>query len=169
MSFRLTSKLSMFAPGATFQVKDLISGVPRVPLETAELRIVACNLEKGSKWEESGKSRREVTFTHPVRAITLYKKKVFKLPAGQEINEHFPEVISFDGIYQKLYPAQMLTKTHGIDLYWEVQLLSDTFVDQELIGPVDSFRYIYFFRENRKKDDDLGVIDLDPKDKKDVA
>jgi hypothetical protein len=169
MSFRLTSKLSMFAPGAKFQVKELISGVPRVPLESAELRIVACNLEKGSYWEKSGKNRSEETFSHPVRAITLYKKKVFKLPAGQEINVHFPEVISFDGIYQKLYPAQMLTKTHGIDLYWEVQLLSDTFVDQELIGPVDSFRYIYFFGENRKKDDDLGVIDLDPKDKKDVA
>lgn len=169
MSFRLTTKPSMFAPGAKFQVKELISGVPRVPLESAELRIVACNVEKGSYWSGSDRERREKTFSHPVRAITLYKKKVFKLPAGQEINVHFPEVISFDEIYKKLYPAQMLTKTHGIDIYWEVQLLNDTFVDQELIGPIEPFKYHYFLGENVLKDDNLGVIDLDPKDKKDVA
>lgn len=169
MSFRLTTKPSMFAPGTKFQVKDLISGVPRVPLESAELRIVACNLEKGSYWSGSDRERREKTFSHPVRAITLFKKKVFKLPAGHEINEHFPEEISFDEIYKKLYPAQMLTKTHGIDLYWEVQLLNDTLVDQELIGPIDPFKYHYFLGENVLKDDNLGVIDLDPKDKKDVA
>ncbi len=169
MSFRLTTKPSMFAPGAKFQVKQLISGVPRVPLESAELRIVACNLEKGSYWVKSGKDSSKHTFSHPVRAITLYKKKVFKLPAGQEINVHFPEVISFDEIYKKLYPSHMLKETHGIDIYWEVQLLHDSYVDQELIGPTEPFKYHYFLGENVLKDDNLGVIDLDPKDKKDVA
>jgi hypothetical protein len=134
MSFRLTSKPSMFTPGTKFQVKDLISGTPRVPLEFAELRIVACNLEKGSHMTGSGRNTREENFSHPVRAMTLYKKKVSNLPAGQEINVHFAEEISFDDIYKKLYPAQMLTKTHGIDLYWEVQLLHEAYVDQELVS-----------------------------------
>lgn len=169
MTFRLLTKPSMFEPGAKFQVKELISGTPRVPLGSAELRIVACNMEKGSYIRGHGRDMREETFVKPVRAVTLYKKKVFKLPAGQEINVHFPEVISFDEIYKKLYPAQMLTKTHGIDIYWEVQLLHDSYVDQELIGPTEPFKYHYFLGENVLKEGDLGVIDLDPKDKKDVA
>jgi hypothetical protein len=168
MSFRLTSKPSMFTPGTKFQVKDLISGTPRVPLEFAELRIVACNLEKGSHMTGSGRNTREENFSHPVRAMTLYKKKVSNLPAGQEINVHFPEEISFDDIYKKLYPAQMLTKTHGIDLYWEVQLLHEAYVDQELVGPTEHLKYQYFLPESDTKNA-LGVIDLDPRDKKDVA
>jgi hypothetical protein len=164
MQFRLHTKLSMFEPGAKFQVKELISGAPRVPLKSAELRIVACNMEKGSYWRDSGRHIREEEFVKPVRAFTLYKKKVFNLPAGQEINVHFPEVISFDEIYKKLYPAQMLTKTHGIDIHWEVQLLHDSYVDQELIGPIAPFKYHYFLDQNDAKGDDLGVIDLDPQE-----
>jgi hypothetical protein len=169
MSFRLTSKPSMFTPGTKFQVKDLISGIPRVHLKSAELRIVACNLEKGSYMTGSRRNRREATFSYPVRAMTLYKKKVSNLPAGLEINVHFPEEISFDDIYKKLYPAQMLTKTHGIDLYWEVQLLHEAYVDQELVGPTEHLKYQYFFSQNDVKGDALGGIDLDPQDKRKVG
>ena len=35
--------------------------------------------------------------------------------------------------------------THGLDIYWEVQLLTDEFVDQELEGPTGRFREVDFY------------------------
>ena len=37
-------------------------------------------------------------------------------------------------MFQALYPRQMVTDSHGLDLIWEIQLIVDNFIDQELIG-----------------------------------
>ena len=37
-------------------------------------------------------------------------------------------------MFQALYPRQMITESHGLDLVWEIQLIVDDLVDQELIG-----------------------------------
>ncbi|HMP04928.1 MAG TPA: hypothetical protein PJ982_01150, partial [Lacipirellulaceae bacterium] len=33
-------------------------------------------------------------------------------------------------------PPLSVSKTHGVDVYWEIQLIHDKFVDQELVGDV---------------------------------
>jgi hypothetical protein len=40
----------------------------------------------------------------------------------------------------------MITSTHGLDLCWEVQLILDDFVDQELHGNPDSFVQEDFYK-----------------------
>ena len=37
-------------------------------------------------------------------------------------------------MFQALYPRQMVSESHGLDLVWEIQLIVDDLVDQELIG-----------------------------------
>ena len=37
-------------------------------------------------------------------------------------------------MFQSLYPRQMISQSHGLDLVWEIQLIIDDLVDQELIG-----------------------------------
>jgi hypothetical protein len=36
-------------------------------------------------------------------------------------------------MYKVLYPMQMISSTHGLDIHWEVQLIHKEFIDQELI------------------------------------
>ena len=53
---------------------------------------------------------------------------------GRSVDSYFPESVSFKPMFQALYPPQMVGEVHGLDLVWEVQLLVDDFIDQELIG-----------------------------------
>ena len=42
-------------------------------------------------------------------------------------------------MFKSLYPRQMVSSEHGIDLAWEIQLIVDDFVDQELHGDPNAF------------------------------
>jgi hypothetical protein len=44
-------------------------------------------------------------------------------------------------MFRALYPPQSTSRTHGLDVYWEAQLIHDELVDQELVGPVDCFAF----------------------------
>jgi hypothetical protein len=128
-------------PDKTYKVSKFFSGRSRVPLEDITLRIVACNMEKGQYVRGSGSNQRTVSFSEPVRGVLLYEKCVNHIPNRVQIRNYFDEEISFKSMFEILYPPYMASPTHGIDVYWEIQLLHPEFVDQELIAPTKHFRY----------------------------
>ena len=117
-------------------VGELFHGVSRVVLHDVTLRIVACNMERGQYRRGSGSSERIVSFTEPVRGMVLFEKKVAAIPAAVPVESYFPETVSFEPIFDSLFPPLSVSKTHGVDVYWEIQLIHDKFVDQELVGDV---------------------------------
>lgn len=144
MTFRLKSRSGKISPGSKHLISDLVSGIPRADLKDVTLRIVACNLESGQYVRGSGSNERTVSFSSPVRGVLLYSKKVKLIPKNQPVENYFQDSISFDPMFKALYPRNKVSGTHGLDVYWEVQLLLDDFVDQELVGR-NSFRNKDFF------------------------
>ena len=78
-----------------------------------------------------------VLVTQTVQFFCIQKIPI--IPAGTPIHQYFDEEISFKPMFECLYPRQMAKDTHGLDLVWEVQLLVDDLIDQELIGNNDAF------------------------------
>ena len=127
------------------QISQLISGKSEVDLKNMTLRVVACNMEKGQYVRGSGSNRRTVSFEEPVRPIILYSEKVSRIPSGQELGGCFPGEVDFGPIFKTLYPPLEISETHGLAVYWEVQLLHDEFIDHELKGPTDRVEVTDFF------------------------
>ena len=127
------------------QISQLISGKSEVDLKNMTLRVVACNMEKGQWVRGSGKSRGTQDFEEPVRPIILYSEKVSRIPREQELGDHFPGEVDFGPIFKTLYPPLEISGTHGLAVYWEVQLLHDEFMDHELKGPSDRIEVTDFF------------------------
>ena len=53
---------------------------------------------------------------------------------GRSVDSYFRKAYPLSQCFKALYPPQMVGEVHGLDLVWEVQLLVDDFIDQELIG-----------------------------------
>ena len=148
MTFRFNFKsvLKDVNRESAVNVGQLIAGSSRVDLHDATLRVVACNLEKGQYVRGSGSNRRTVSFSNPSRAVLLYSKKVPIITEGTPIGTYFNEEFPFKPMFKCLYPRQMVTDEHGLDLAWEVQLLVDDLVDQELHGNPNVFVQKEFFK-----------------------
>tara|TARA_B100002019_G_scaffold9043_1_gene7135 strand:- start:313 stop:1440 length:1128 start_codon:yes stop_codon:yes gene_type:complete len=139
MAFHFKAKIRKVSRESTVNVSKLITGQSRIDLIDSVLRVVACNMEKGQYVRGYGSNRRTISFSHPNRAVLLYSKKIPIIPAGTPIHQYFDEEISFKPMFQSLYPRQMVTDKHGLDLVWEVQLIVDDLIDQELIGNPNVF------------------------------
>ena len=126
-------------------VSDLFYGVSRTDLKDVTLRIVACNMEKGEYVRGSGSNRRTVSFSTPVRGVLLYSKKVTLIPKNHSVENHFRDSMSFEPMFKVLYPPSEVSKSHGLFIYWEIQLIHNDFVDQELVGDTARFRREDFF------------------------
>ena len=134
MAFHFRSKISNVNRNSKINIGKLVTGRSRVDLIDPVLRVVACNMEKGEYIRGYGSTRRTVSFTHPNRAVLLYSRRIPIIPKGAPIHNYFDEEFSFKPMFQALYPKQMISTSHGLDLVWEVQLIVDDLVDQELIG-----------------------------------
>jgi hypothetical protein len=145
MTFRFKTKLSKVNRKSTINVGELITGSSRVNLFDATLRVVACNLEKGQYVRGSGSNRRTVSFTHPTRAVRLYSKRIPMITKGTPIESYLNQEFSFEPMFKSLYPRQMVSSEHGLDLAWEVQLIVDDFIDQELHGNPNAFLQEEFY------------------------
>jgi len=145
MTFRFKAKLSKVNRESTVNVAELIAGSSRVDLFDATLRVVACNQEKGQYVRGSGSNRRTVSFTHPTRAVLLYSKRIPMITRGTPIDSYFNQEFSFEPMFKSLYPRQMVSSEHGLDLAWEVQLIVEDFVDQELHGDPNAFLQEEFY------------------------
>ena len=128
------------------QIPQLISGKSEVDLKNMTLRVVACNMEKGQYWRRGNKGHKNtISFEEPVRPIILYSEKVSRIPAGQQIGGHFPGEVDFGPMFKTLYPPLDISETHGLAVYWEVQLLNDELSNHELKGPSDQIEVTDFF------------------------
>lgn len=127
-----------------FRIRDLVWGTSRVDLKNVELKVVACNMEKWQYTRWSWSNKRTVSFSEPFNAISLYDKKIDFIPMNTEISEYFKWDISFEEMYKVLYPEQMLWNNHWLKVHWEVQLIHNKFIDQELIWDSKKFKFENF-------------------------
>ena len=127
-------------PGLVCRAGDLFYGKSRIDLKNIKLRVVACNQEKGQRVEGDGSNRRTVSFSNPVQGLLIYEKHIDHIAAGDSVERWFPEEVYFDRIFNNLLPPMMISSTHGLDLYWEIQLIHNELVDQELIGKVHKLK-----------------------------
>ena len=124
-----------------YTVDDLVRGQARIPLSNARLRVVAYNMEKGQYKRGSGTQTRTISFSNPVNGLLLYDEIVDHIPARTQIAHSFPGHLAFDDMFRQLYPPQMVSSKHGLATHWEVQLILDDLLDQEIIGDAASVRY----------------------------
>ena len=80
-----------------------------------------------------------------MRPVILYSETDGKIPKGQEIAGYLPGEVDFGPMFKSLYPPLELSVTHGLTVYWEVQLLHDEFIDHELKGPAHQIVKSGFF------------------------
>lgn len=139
MRFELHGLPQRICRGDAIRASALLRGRARVPLENITVRIVACNMELGQYKRGSGTKERTVSFKEPVRAVVLYEQRVALIPADHPVERYLPGEIAFEPMFRALYPPQMVGRKHGLALYWEVQLIHDDFIDQEVVGPIDCF------------------------------
>jgi hypothetical protein len=139
MAFHFKPRIRKIDRASTVNVADLVTGRSRVDLIDPVLRVVACNMEKGQYIRGYGSNRRTRSFSHPNRAVLLFSRRVPIIPKGAPIHQYFDEEFSFKPMFEALYPRQMVSSSHGLDLVWEVQLIVADLVDQELIGNPDAF------------------------------
>ena len=153
MKFHINRNLpSMLRPGVDYPVGKFFYGKARVPLEDVTLRIVASNMECGQYRRRSGSTTRTVSFREPVRGVVLFEKTVESIPARTSIARYFQqESFRFDDMFHVLYPPNMISTTHGLDVHWEIQLLHPEFVDHELEGPKKKFSYQDFLSDGKKE------------------
>ena len=130
-------------PGVTVCSGDVLSF--RKGKDVITLRVVACNLEKGKYIRGSGSNTRTVSFSKPIQGVLLYKHKVETIPRKQPVENYFPGEVEFDAMFDGLYPPAQVSESHGLFVYWEVQLLVDELVDQELAGSVSGLEEEDFF------------------------
>ncbi len=141
MTFHLKKPLGQIRRGTRAVLGSLVEGQPRVDLVDVKVRVVACNMECGQYKRGSGTNERTVSFRRPVRAVLLCEQYVRRVPAHVSIAAYLDREFSFDPMFDTLYPPQMLTSSHGLDVHWEVQLIHEHFIDQELVGLAKRFEY----------------------------
>jgi hypothetical protein len=126
--------------GLSCRPGDLISGKAGVALEQVQVRLVAYNREHGqyTKQEKDGNSTKTVTreFTAEAGGLVLYEQLLLHVPKNRPIESVLSGEISFDALFDTLYPPVMHAGTHGLDVQLEAQLLHPEFVDQEVELPV---------------------------------
>ena len=141
MTFALHGVPNRICRGDRLKAGSLLKGRSRVALENITLRVVACNMELGQYKRGSGTKERTVSFREPVRAVVLYEQRIPLIPAGAPVERFITGEIAFEPMFRALYPPQMAGSSHGLSLHWEVQLIHDDFIDQELIGPIHCFTF----------------------------
>lgn len=166
MKFHLSKNLpNRLKPGVKYPVGKFFYGKSRVPLKNVTLRIVASNMECGQYQRRQGSTTRTVSFREPVRGVILFEKTAELIPANTTVSRYFQqEVFSFDEMFNVLYPPNMVSKTHGLDVHWEVQLLHPEFVDHELEGVKGRFSFDDFLgdgkSENKAEEKDELVFEI---------
>ncbi len=139
MAFHFKPRISKIDRNSSVNVSDLVTGRSRVDLIDPVLRVVACNIERGEYIRGHGSNQRTVSFSHPNRAVLLFSRRVPIIPKGAAVEQYFNEEFSFKPMFEGLYPRQMVSDSHGLDMVWEVQLIVPDLVDQELLGNPNTF------------------------------
>ena len=80
----------------------------------------------------SGSNRRRVIFSTQVSGVLLYSKKVMLIPKDQSLENYFQDSMSFERMFKTLYPPSEVSESHGLSIYWELHLIHNDFLDQEV-------------------------------------
>jgi hypothetical protein len=147
MKFRFKQVPNRIDRTTRVPIEQLIHGVARVELKDVTLRVVACNLEKGQYMRGSGSDRRTVSFSEPIQGVLLYEQKARSIPPKQPVENSFEGMVEFGPMFDALYPPAEVSSSHGLFVYWEVQLLLDKFIDQELAGSTSGLLEEDFFSD----------------------
>jgi hypothetical protein len=140
MTFRFKKIPQRVDRDTVVMVSDLVEGIARVDLREVTLRVVACNMEKGQYTRGSGTNTRTVSFSEPTRGVLLYSRTIDLIPKKQPVESYFNEEFPFKPMFKALYPPNMVSSTHGLQVYWEVQFIHNEFVDHELEGDINIFK-----------------------------
>lgn len=134
-------------PDTRLDVRDVVRGRARVPLEDCVLRVVAFNREKGQYKQRSKDKTETREFAEIVRAVVLFEQRLPHVPANAQIAQWIEGEVAFGPVFTRLHPPVSMGPAHGIDIRWEVQLLHGDFVDQEVALPEVLFAYPVQVRE----------------------
>jgi len=146
MTFVFKQKKFLWDKIKKYKLRDIVSWKSRVDLKNVEIRVVACNMENWQYVRWSGSHRRTVSFSEPIRAISLFNEKIDFIPRNRDIGDYLKWEVSFEKMYKVLYPEQMISSTHGLSVHFEVQLIHNKFIDQELIWDWKFFKYDHFLK-----------------------
>jgi hypothetical protein len=140
-------------PKTIISARELIGGRPRVDLKQIRIKVVAGNFVHGSYERGSGSSQRTVWFHKAIKAITLFEQSILHVPAHADLSNYLEGDIHFSDVFDSLLPTMLSDKT-GVSLDWEVQLIHDHFIDQELQQTEVKCPATYFqaFHEGKKKE-----------------
>jgi len=141
MTFEVAAVPTRIGLQDEIEASRLVRGQPRVDLHDVVVRVVACNFEKGQYTRRSGTTTRTVSFSEPVRAVILYERRVRLIRAGSAVEEHLDGMVRFEPMFRALYPPLLISETHGLSVHWEVQLIHEQLVDQELVCGSECFDY----------------------------
>lgn len=116
-------------------MEDLLRWSSKVDLENAEIRVVAYNLEKWI-YETWWKNSRQKEVTKATNWIILYSRYIPHIKANVDISEynkweyrHIEKTFNFHKIYTHLYPPFYKDEDFWVDVKWEVQIVTNDYVD----------------------------------------
>lgn len=146
MTFEVVGVPARLAIDSIIEARRLVRGRARVDLNDVVVRVVGCNFEKGQYKRGSGTKERTVSFSHPVRAVILYDRRIARIPAHLPVERYLDGTIALEPLFRALYPPQLVGSSHGLAVHWEVQLIHDELVDQEVICRNDCFEWSDFLK-----------------------
>lgn len=146
MSFEVVGIPGRIGLDTEIDARRLVRGRAHVELRQVVVRVVGCNMEKGQYERGQGSQKRTVSFSHPVRAVILYERRLERIPALVSVERYLDGAIRFAPLFRALYPPQEASSSHGLSVHWEVQLIHDDFVDQELVCRNDCFEWTDFLK-----------------------
>lgn len=156
--------------GEPLGLHELVAARATTDLDEIRLRIVAANFECGQYRRGHGTDVRTVSFRNPMRAVVLYDRTIPDIRAGDGIASHLRgDLVYFDELFELLYPPNMTSSSHGVDLRWEVQIMHDDFVDHELVGSNEVFDYRHFLLAPAEENADEQVEDNPPENAEEHA
>lgn len=140
-------------PNESYSLSEMVSGSAEVDIDNATFRVVCCNRERYRYLHHSGNSSTWKDRYHDFNGLVLYEEQVTKIPAGSSLSNYLPKTrdVSFDQMFETLYPQALVSKHYGISVYWEVQIIHDELVDTEIpVAGIDrDWPFEFFFKEDK--------------------
>lgn len=137
-SLKLKTLSSRLSRASQLNPSNLFQGKSEVDLKNITLQIVAVQVEKypyayGELEFEDEDNSDDVPETYVreerTRYLKLYSKTIELIPKNQLIQSFFKDDINLEQLFDELYPPSFCSKTTGIDLHLDIQLISPYLAD----------------------------------------
>ena len=124
-------------PNKQYFLQDLLAGKTLIELTGAKVRIVCCNRERFLYLKSSGQSSHWTDGFRDFNVHLLFERSLPTIPTGAALKNYLPknDLVSFDKMFEMLFPQAMATEKYGISVYWAIQIVHDELVDREITVP----------------------------------